>query len=92
MSGKTTGTHMPPTWAPVDHVAPYTRGRVSPKYAEGRAWQRPQEVAGLLTIGTDGQGAVTWKLAPEVMQVAHQMAMSVYDGALELIAGMLDSS
>jgi hypothetical protein len=30
----TTGTHMCRTSAPVDHVAVYARGRVSPNYAE----------------------------------------------------------
>jgi hypothetical protein len=50
------------------------------------------ERAGLLTIGFDADGGETWTLTPEGVQVAHQMAMSGEDGALELIAGLLDAA
>jgi hypothetical protein len=49
------------------------------------------EAAGLLATGFDADGGETWTLTHEGIQVAHQMAMSGEDGALELIAGLLDA-
>jgi hypothetical protein len=50
------------------------------------------ETAGLLTIGTDAEGAVTWTLTPKGEQVAIQMAMSAEDDALELLTVLLDAA